>query len=256
MRALGRRQVGKAAAFEAAMRWFESIRPSQVEKPVSDGFFCKGLAQPLLGSSSLGARRFLIEPALMTLRQFFVTGTLLAGLTMAACNGPKTSPLATPSPSPSATPCSAQASVSSFASQASNATIAVPSVDNISASMSSGTLSITPAATTLMTGVTDYPCHATAIMGATTAYLYIALSAGSGTIGFPSYPGFTFTFPAGTGLAGKTFTLSAFNAAAATWSAIATGTVSGQSVTFASSGAGFTLDSPSGTTQILGLSSP
>ncbi len=35
---LGRSQVGKAAAFEAAMRWFESIRPSM--NPVAASVQC------------------------------------------------------------------------------------------------------------------------------------------------------------------------------------------------------------------------
>ncbi len=176
-----------------------------------------------------------------------VSGLLLGGFT--ACNK-KATPVVTPTSTPTAAPCvlpsgTSQTASTFPASQASGTAFNVPAVDNITDVMNAGTLAISPSNTNLLFAIADGTCLTVPTAGS--VYQYIAITAAIGSVQFPTIPSFVFTFPASVSLSGKSFTLqqytpSATNPLQGTW-AVVLGPVSptGQTVTFAAAGTGFTV---------------
>lgn len=184
----------------------------------------------------------------------------LLALALASCSSSGgTTPA--PNPSPTATPCvlpsGTSATSSVFPAQnASGVNYIVPAVDNTMDVMSAGVIS---GSGNLTLAIADGTCLATLPAGAT-IYQFIAMSAVTSAVTFPTIPGFSFTFPSSVSTAGKTFGFYQYTGVTpgnpTGWTAVlGNGAVSGQTVSFAAGGSGFTLQASALQGQIFALTS-
>lgn len=193
--------------------------------------------------------------------KIFAYGSLALALTLASCNGSTGGTTPNPTPAPTATPCvlpsGTSATSSTFpAADASGVNYIVPAVNNTIDVMSAGTL--TGSGANLTIAIANGTCL-TQVPPGSTIYQFIAMTAVLSPVTFPTLPGWAFTFPSTVSTAGKTFALYQYTPVPGSttgWTQIlGNGVVSGQTVTFAAGGTGFTLQASALQGQIFALTS-